>query len=134
MILQIGPKKGRLAVVQKRPHEQLYLIHNLARVNKIKLGFNWKKFHAGLKQFDSYRNRVAHCVWVHHPGSDTPVIQDFSAAYISNLQEGFQPKITPIAVEVPLSHLRDIKSNGEQLLGYLEALENQIQAQLPSLP
>ena len=130
LVLGVGRKQGRLAINQRRAPEQLILIRDLAKMNGIKLTVQWNVLRNALKEGESYRNRLAHSMWINHPDTKNPVLQDFSTAYIPGLPEGTSARITPLAVEVPLTHLRNIRTNMDKISSHLDKLEQRVLEQI----
>lgn len=132
LVLDVGRKQGRLAIHQFRARDQLILIKDLGRLNGLKFKVDWKTLGSALKELESYRDRISHCVWIKHPDTKTPVLQDFSTAYVQGLPQGTKPKITPLAVELPLEMLRAIRINGDKISDQILKLENVVLKQLGS--
>ena len=121
-LLDISPKQGRVAVRQFRVADQITIIEDLAKLAKIDLKVTWKNLKQPCKEAESYRDRLAHGVWLKHSETETPVLQDFSTAYVRNGAPR-KPKIYPLAVPVQLEHLKNITSNIEQLSDLLHVIE-----------
>lgn len=119
----LGSKRGRLILRNQRAAERIALIKDLAALRKIELRVNWGLLTSALKQVESFRDRFAHAVWIKHPHSKSPVLQDFSTDYIPNIRPGTKPKITPLAVEVPLEKLKDIRRSAFKLSKQITKLE-----------
>lgn len=73
--------------------------------------------------------RIINSIWVYDPHSPVPVIQDFSKAYVANAEE-IQPRITPLAVAVPLSKLKEIRRGIDGLANRVQQLEKLIFSQV----
>ena len=126
----VDRKQARLAVRKSRAAEQLNLIRDLAKLNGIHLTVNWTVLREALKEGESYRDRLAHCMWISHPDTKIPVLQDFSTAYLPGLPKGTNARITPLAVKVPLTHLRNIRTNMDKINSHLDQLEKRVLQQI----
>lgn len=123
-VLGLDKKQGRLAVVQRRAHEQVDLLQVLLELQNIKLPVDWKTLKAAIKEIKSYRDRVAHGVWLEHPQTANPVLQDFSTEYVQGIEKGHKAKIHPIAAEVPIDLLRNINGNAAKISSRLKKIED----------
>ena len=122
-VLGVGEKPGRLAVNQFRAGDQITLIKDLTQLRGLKMNVDWGSLKKRLKELESFRDRLSHCIWMKDPDSKIPIIQDFSTAYIPGLPPGTRPKITPLAVSVPLKKLQDIRKGGDIVSESLLELE-----------
>ena len=133
-VLGIDRRHARLAVRKVRAAEQLTLIQDLAKLNGLKLNVKWGTLKSALKEAESFRDRLSHCIWLNHPNTRLPVLQDFSRAYIPNLTADTNPRINPLAVEIPLAKLVEIRTGISEIAAALEKLETAILEQLETSP
>jgi hypothetical protein len=92
-IVGVDHRLGRLTVLQRTAPDQLSIIQQSLKLKKIKLKVKWKTLGGYLRQAKTFRDRFAHGVWLAHPETKTPVLQDFSASYISNLEPGINQRL-----------------------------------------
>ena len=130
--LDMTQEAGRLTLRSQRAQERALLIQDLLRLKKVSAGINWRELSKTLKEMGSFRDRLAHSVWVKHPGSDDPVLQDLSTAYIHDLPAGHRAKIEPIAVGIPLKNLNILSRNMDGLIKALTDMEGMMRHALGS--
>jgi len=121
-VLGIGDVQGRVAIRQRRVADDLTTIQDLAKLAKIDLEVDWVDLKKAAKKVESYRDRLAHGVWLKHDATDLPVLQDFSAAYTRGATAPQKPKLTPLAVPIRIDQLRNISANIEQLIDIFNLL------------
>lgn len=122
-LMQIGPRVGRIAVRQPRVVDHITMLQDLEHLMSVDLKVDWKKLKEVLKEVESYRDRLTHGVWLEHPGSPSPVLQDFSYAYVRGQRGPRKARIDPIAVAVRIDQLRNISANLDDLGDNLVRLE-----------
>ena len=129
LLLKIGPKEGRLAVRAPRVADYVTMLQDIARVKSVTVTENWKDLKNLLVEAESYRNRLAHGVWMKCPGTKNPVIRDLSGAYVQGVVIVEKARINPLAVEVKPSDLRNIITAIHALTQRIERLHAEIRTQ-----
>ncbi len=127
-LMQVGKKIGRVAVRQPRVVDHITMIQDLEHLKSIDLKIDWKKLKEALKECESYRDRLSHGVWLDHPDSTTPVLQDFSYAYVSGPRGPRKARINPLAIAVQVKQLRNISANLDDLGNILLTIEERAAA------
>jgi hypothetical protein len=122
-LMRVGPKVGRVAVRQPRVVDHITMLEDLESLYPTKLGVNWKKLKELLKEAESYRDRLSHGIWLDHPNVATPVLQDFSYAYVPRPPGARKARIDPIAVEIKPDDLRRISSTLDDIGDILVKIE-----------
>lgn len=75
VLLNVGPKEGRLAVREPRATDYVTMLEDLIRVRGINVPFAFKKYKDFLEILVNHRDRLAHGIWLKHPGFNEPVLQ-----------------------------------------------------------
>lgn len=125
-LLRLNPKQGRLAVREPRVEEHLTLIHDLAALEGLHLETDWKELKRVTKELEVLRDRLAHGIWIKHPGTKTPVLQVLSGSNINTQQLHRKPRIDPIAVPLTLAELRRATKAIDTTIDYLSALNRKV--------
>ena len=73
-LLMVNDKQGRLAVRAPRVVDHITMIQDLAALAKLELKVDWKKLKAFCREAESFRNRLAHGIWLKHSGVKTSLI------------------------------------------------------------
>lgn len=131
LLLGIGRKEGRLTVREPDVADAITTIEELIKIKKLAPVPNLKALKTRLQQIESYRNKLAHGIWLKHPGERAPVIQETKGFYIP---KPGAPKISarlfPRAAKVTLQNLRDIRKgvdiSSRELRGLYAGLERQL--------
>ncbi len=130
-LLMVNDKQGRLAVRAPRVVDHITMIQDLAALAKLELKVDWKKLKAFCREAESFRNRLAHGIWLKHSGVKTPILQDFSSAYTQGGSDiSKKPRINPIAVRVSLDQLRHIANAIENLSDRILEIERRINSEM----
>ena len=108
MLIATSPKIGRLAVRETRIGEYLTIIEKTARLQGITVSVDWKKFRTIMQTMESFRNKLAHGIWVKDPTSKWPAIRQVKGSYtLKHGAESVDARIKPASVPVPLGELRN---------------------------
>lgn len=130
--LNISQEAGRLTLRAQRAQDRVLLIRDLLKLKNVNAGINWTELGKTLKEMESFRNRLAHSVWIEHSDADEPVLQDLSTAYIHDLPTGRRAKIEPIAVVIPLENLKILTLNMDGIIRTLTEMERVLRHALGS--
>lgn len=131
LLLSVSPKQGRIAVREPRIADYPKMLKDLAHLKSITISEDMKTFGKLLKETESYRNRLAHGVWLEHSATKTPVLRDLSGAYVRTAgNRTAHPRIKPLAVQVRKEHLKDILTAINSLNGRVQHIQAEIQEQL----
>ncbi len=126
-LLMISDKQGRLAIREPRVVDHVTMIQDLAVLAKLDLKVNWKKLKEYCKEAESFRNRLAHGIWLKRSDTKFPVLQDFSSAYTQGGPDiPKKPRIHPLAVPVRLEQLHHIANALEKLSDTILKIERRI--------
>lgn len=134
LALGITQEEGRLTLRGQRATERTLVLKDILELKDVSIKINWKKLRETLDEMESFRNRLAHNVWVHHPDTNIPVIQDLSAAYVKDMPPGHRPKINPLAVQVRLEKLQNLIANMNDMIKTLTEFERRLVHALQSSP
>ena len=128
--LDISQEEGRLSVRGQRASERIKLVQDILHIKKASLPVKWKEVRDTLEEMESFRNRLAHSVWIHHSETKTPVLQDTSTKYITDLPPKHRGKIDPVAVSVPLGKLKTLAASMDRHINVLSTIEQMLIAKL----
>lgn len=130
-LLIVSRKQGRLAVREPRIDDHITMIEDLATLAGIDPKVDWKKLRKPCRELESFRNRLAHGIWLKHSSTKTPVLQDFSSAYTQGGPDTpKKPRIHPLAVPVKLGQLRQIAKSIEILSDKVLEIELRINSEM----
>lgn len=125
--LQISPKSGRVAVQEPRANNYIIMIEDLLSIRGIKTNIDWKLIRKELDDIESFRNRLAHGIWVKHGNTKEPVLQDTRGKH-PNERDAQQRKarINPMAKRITLQNLRDYTKRTEAAVSALNQLREDL--------
>lgn len=134
-ILQISPKAGRVAVQEPRVEDYITMLQDLLALRKIRLDIDWKLLRKELGEIASFRNKLAHGIWVKHPGTKTPVLQETKGKH-PNEPDATQRKarINPKALRVTLANLKDYRKRTDAAAHALRRLRDDLAPALQAPP
>ena len=75
LLLDLDPKRGRVAVREVRINMYVTMIEDLSKIRSIKLDIDTKQLKKNLEKLAYLRNAIAHGIWVKHPQTLKPVLQ-----------------------------------------------------------
>ncbi len=131
-LLLVSEKQGRLAIRENRVTDDLTMIQDLAVLANVNLKVDWKKLKEYCKEVESYRNRLAHGIWLKRSGTNIPILQDFSTAYTQGGPDTpKKPRLTPLSVPVQLDQLRNIANSIETLSNQILEIERRVNSEMP---
>ena len=131
LLLDIGPKEGRLAVRAGRIDDYVTMIEELMKLKGITVQTDMAHLHSGLTQLEWNRDLLAHSVWVKHPATKTPMVQVLKGKWVHPSKPKTKRKVDPQGEPITLQQLR---ANTKSIAGAIltiHALYEEISRQLP---
>ena len=132
-LLGINEKQGRISVRNFRVNDFVTMLDDLCKLRGIDPQVDWTKLQKDLRKHESFRDRLAHGIWMKHEATNIPVIQDISGAYTSGPNVGSKPKIAPLAVPLTTEQLRIIRQNIQFLCKQTELINEKVIGALKAL-
>ena len=136
LLLDLDPKRGRIAVREPRCTDYLIMIEDLIKLRSIKFNTKDKRhknFKKKLVELQSFRNAIAHGVWLKHSATQKPVLQVVAGSYPpSPGKETVKARIEPQAVELDLENLKHIRTGIEAAITTMGRVKIELAKQLPS--
>ena len=133
LLLDIGPKEGRLAVREPRATDYLTMLEDLIRLKSLKTKINFKELRKSLEATKSLRDGLAHGIWLKHGATKQPVLQIVSGSYPPTPgAQTVKARIDPQAVEIRLQSLKDITREIDNLTLLISLLKHSVGQQLSS--
>lgn len=130
-LLQVGHKQGRIAIREPRIVDHITMIEDLMRVQAVTTQLDLKAFRSSLRDMESFRDRLAHGVWVKHTDTNTPVLQVVKGSYQDGAVKGpIKARLYPRAVTITLQNLKDLVGGIEQATKAVTMLRREIATQL----
>ena len=108
-LLRVDQKEGRLAVREMRADDYLTMIEDLIKLNDLPIDFDFKKYKKVLSNLESYRNLLAHGIWINHPKHRSPVLRRTKGNWkpdSKNPKLKLKRVLNPEGVEVSVTELR----------------------------
>ena len=107
-LIATSPKIGRLAVRETRIVEYLTIMEKTARLQGVTVSVDWKKFRIILQTMESFRNKLAHGVWIRDPSSNWPALRQVKGTYtLKHGARSVDARISPASLPVPFSELKN---------------------------
>ena len=75
LLLDVGPERGRVAVRGGRVADYLTMLEDLMQLRGVGVTVRTKALKRPLTEVETFRDKVAHGVWLRHPRTRTPVLQ-----------------------------------------------------------
>lgn len=122
-VLWITELEGRLAIRAQRARERVKLLHDILESKGIRLPIDWKFLGTGIDHLQTFRDRLAHNVWVDHPDADVPVMRDFSTSFLKDVPQGHNAKAIPFAVRLPFDYLKMMREGVDAMVRDLARLD-----------
>jgi len=133
LLLNIGPKHGRVAVRELRVCDHLTMIQDLMEINDVSVsGFDFAKFRKLLETVGNHRDRLAHGIWIKHPDHRSPILQLTKSSYLLPTKGKTKRIIKPEGVSIDLAGLREFVPIVDMTVKYGDILERLIRAALAS--
>ena len=108
MLLNVDPKVGRVAIKEPRITDYVGMLQDLMLLKSLTTGVDLKKLRKKLEATQSFRDKLAHGVWVKHDTTNLPVIQVIKGSYLSKPGgKKTKARIDPLAAAVRLKDLKD---------------------------
>lgn len=129
VLMQISPKQGRVAVRLGRIEDAMTAVQDLIHLSPIQVpeDVNIAGLKVPLKELESWRDRLAHGVWVKHENSTVPVLQVTSGTYQDHeTNSKIKARINPAAFEIGLIQLKQIAAKIEKGTKAIEGLAHAI--------
>ena len=105
MLLGVDPKVGRIAIREPRITDYIDMIQDLMHLKSITATADLKKLRKSLEKIQSFRDKLAHGIWMKHDTTKLPVLQVVKGSYISNPEgKKTKAKIDPLAAIVHLKN------------------------------
>jgi hypothetical protein len=75
LLLDVGPERGRVAVRGGRVADYLTMLEDLMQLRGVGVTVRTKALKRPLTEVETFRDKLAHGVWLRHPRTRTPVLQ-----------------------------------------------------------
>jgi hypothetical protein len=131
-LLRLGQKHGRVAVREPHLSDHLTMIEDLIFLEGLTIATSlgpWKK---PLTEMESFRNKLAHGVWVKRPDSKLPILQDIKGNHppeMSPYPQARKARINPKAMGVTIANLKNWTSVTDAAIRMLDGLGAEINGQ-----
>lgn len=131
LLVKVNPKIGRVAVREPRVVDYITMIEDLTRLRSVDVAVDWKALKNVLGEIGSFRDKLAHGIWVKHNTTKTPVLQEISGKYPPHPgAKSVKARIEPRAVRVTLKNLKEIVHGIDAATATVNALRTKIAAKL----
>lgn len=131
MLIATCPKIGRLAVREPRIGEYLTIMEKTARLQGVTISVDWKKFKTIMQTMESFRNKLAHGVWIKDPSSDWPALRQVKGSYtLKHGAESVDARIKPASLPVPLRELRNAVRGIDRANQIAVEIKQEVEAQV----
>ena len=130
MLLELDPKRGRLAVRDPSMQERIVMISDLASLQAIKLELS--AFLNNAKVTAGERNLVAHGLWM-KDADGSWYVQDTKGEHPKDVKGllSHKRRIEPGSVKLDIERLRSITSAIDGLIGSARSLQAEAEKQMP---
>ena len=109
------------------------MIRDLLTLRGIETTIDWTALGQTLEEIESFRNKLAHGVWVRHPGAPLPVLQDLRGKIPGELDPTHKKAvINPRSVETPIDNLRDWRKAIDNQIRVIEKIRKELKPLLRS--
>ncbi len=133
-LLDVNPKLGRVAVRSPRVRDSFTMIEDLMALRDFKTTLNIKLMATKAAELEEFRDKIAHGVWVKHPGSGKPILQVTTGKYPHRKGgKSMKARINPIAASIPLDVFRTYTNAVGPLLKAVKQLGRELQPQHDAL-
>ncbi len=130
MMIGTSPKIGRLAVMDAKIGEHLSIMEKTARLQGITVSVNWKNLRAIMQTMESFRNKLAHGIWINDPSSKWPAFRQVKGSYTSKQgAKSVDARIKPASMPVPLGELRNAVKGIDRANQIVLAIRKEVEAQ-----
>lgn len=75
LLLDVSPERGRVAVRGGRVADYLTMLEDLMQLRGVAVTVRTKALKRPLTEVETFRDKLAHGVWLRHPRTRTPVLQ-----------------------------------------------------------
>ena len=133
-IVGVGQKIGRLTIREPRVDAHVTMIADVMELRKITVSTNLTKLSDGLVQLKSFRDAIAHGIWMKHPSTKLPVLQYTKGKWSIAAMPNTKRVVKPQGVPVTIKKLREFVRSFDRAAHTLSKLEKEIAAQLPASP
>jgi len=106
-MLQLSPKIGRLLVREPRAVDYVTMLEDAMSVMGLTTSIDLKNLKSGLGTLESFRDKLAHGVWVRHTKTAIPVLQDFSGKHPAGPEQGQKARIHPKGTAITATNIKD---------------------------
>lgn len=131
MLMGLNPKLGRIAVREPSIDAHLTMMQSIANLRGIAVSVNWGKLKTIMKNMESFRNKIAHGIWLKDPSSKWPTIRLVKGTYIP--KQGAKPvdaRISPASLPVPFSELKNAVRGIDHANQMATAIKREVEAQV----
>ena len=131
ILVGTSPKIGRLAVREPRVEEYLTIMEKTARLQGITVSVNWKKLRTIAKKMESFRNRLAHGIWIKDPSSNWPALRQVKGAYAPKRgAQSVDARISPASMPVPFDELKNVVRAVDRINQIALDIKSEVEAQV----
>lgn len=136
MLLDVGPKEGRIAVREPRPQDYGVMLRDLMQIKGFKpTKIQPKDLGKAIDSMAFYRNALAHGIWLKVKSRRLPWLQVLAGSYPpSPGAKAVKAKIDPQGVEISPTNLREIRAGIESATGMVNVLIAELEARLSPSP
>ncbi|MDZ4736278.1 MAG: hypothetical protein SGJ07_08000 [Rhodospirillaceae bacterium] len=130
-LLDIDPKRGRVAVRAPRAKDLVATIADLALLSKIEIKINLTKLKTDIAPVNDWRDKIAHGIWVKLDTEDFYRLQITSGKW-DKPRSGYRTKrLMPEGAPMPPNRLKEILADVDSIALRTEQLWQEIDATLP---
>lgn len=130
-VLKTDPKSGRVAVREPRVGEYITMIEDLLSIRGIKTEIDWKGIKKELEDIESFRNKIAHGIWVTHHRTKNPILQETKGKHPGE-KDATQKKarVNPKALNITLNNLQDYRRRVDAANHHLRLIRDGLYSEL----
>jgi hypothetical protein len=131
-LLDLGQKHGRVAVREPAVVDHLTMIEDLIFLDGLEVQTKLGPWKQPLAEIESYRNKMAHGIWVKRPDSKLPILQDTKGSHpqaIDPRPQARKARINPKAMAVTIDDLKGWTRATNSAVEMLEQLGAEIDRQ-----
>ncbi len=132
MMIGTSPKIGRLAVRDAKIGEHLTIMEKTARLRGITVSVDWKKLRDIMQRMESFRNKLAHGIWINDPSSQWPALRQVKGSYTPKRgAPSVDARISPASLPVPFGELKNAVRGVDRANQTAIEIRQEVEAQVP---
>ena len=128
-MLTVDPKIGRLTIRETRVIDYLTMLEDVSALKRIKVSVDWKKLKNVLKDMETFRDKLAHGIWLQYDNTDVPVLRETSGKTV--LKPGgvaVKSRILPRGRRVSKQSLKDAVRGLDHAVGLIIEIKKEVEA------